>query len=85
MAQWPYIWKMIRKQLPLVLSFILTTIFFLIAFDPESGFNFIPYFIHESVFPSGAGETKFIIGFDAVIGLLFFLAAHRIFTWILKS
>jgi hypothetical protein len=73
-----------KKALPLMLALIITAGFFLIAFSTSSGFNFIPYLIHESISPGGANETTFIIVFDIVIGLLLFFLAYKIFTKVFK-
>lgn len=76
---------MIKRLLPLLLSIITVMIFLLIVLSSSNGFNFIPYLIHESISPGGAGETKFIIGFDIVFSVLVFLVIYKIATRIFNS
>ena len=70
---------MSKRTISFIIAFVLGSIFLILTvFSSESMFNFIPYLLHESISPGGAGETNFIIGFDIVISVLVFYIAYKV-------
>ena len=74
-----------KKILAIILALIATGFFLFMVLNSSSGFNFIPYLIHEAISPGGAGETNFIIVFDILFAILIFWLLYKLFTRILTK
>lgn len=62
-----------------MLASIAATLFLLLTiFSSSSVFNLLPYMLHESFSPDGAGETNFIIGFDIAFSFLLFWIVYKV-------
>jgi hypothetical protein len=61
-----------------IAALITITFLFLVLFSGGSAFNFIPYFIHESISKGGEGESLFIKVFDVLSGGLIFLGTYKL-------
>ena len=72
-----------NKTIALIIALIITVIFLFFVLRPGA-FNMIPYFIHESIWPGGSGESIFIRIFDILFGLLLFGGVYKITSKILK-
>jgi hypothetical protein len=69
---------MSKRTKSLIVAFLVSTLFLLITIVPSSSiFNMLPYMLHESISPGGAGETNFIIGFDIAFGFLLFYIVYK--------
>jgi hypothetical protein len=73
-----------KKILAIVLAVAVAGLFLFMVLYSSSGFNFIPYLIHEAVSPGGAGETNFIIVFDVLFAILLFWLSYKLFNRVLK-
>jgi hypothetical protein len=68
-----------KKILAIVLAVAVVGLYLFMVLYTSSGFNFIPYLIHEAISPGGAGETNFIIVFDVLFAILLFWLAYKLF------
>ena len=70
---------MSKRTKSLVYAFIVTIQFLLLTvFSSSNVFNLLPYMLHESFYPGGAGETNFIIGFDIAFSILLFYIVYKV-------
>jgi hypothetical protein len=74
-----------KKILAIVLAVAVVGLYLFMVLYTSSGFNFIPYLIHEAISPGGAGETNFIIVFDVLFAILLFWLAYKLFDRLLKE
>jgi|688.fasta_scaffold06779_9 uncharacterized BrkB/YihY/UPF0761 family membrane protein len=74
-----------KKILAIVLAVAVVGLYLFMVLYTSSGFNFIPYLIHEAISPGGAGETNFIIVFDVLFAILLFWLAYKLFDRVLKE
>jgi len=74
-----------KKILAIVLAVAVVGLYLFMVLYTSSGFNFIPYLIHEAISPGGAGETNFIIVFYVLFAILLFWLAYKLFDRVLKE
>ncbi|WEK34995.1 MAG: hypothetical protein P0Y53_21110 [Candidatus Pseudobacter hemicellulosilyticus] len=72
-----------NKLLAVVLALLTAGLFLFMVLYSSSGFNFIPYLIHEAISPGGAGETTFIMVFDVLAAILLFWLLYKLFARLL--
>lgn len=75
---------MSKRILPLILALALVGVFLWMVLSSPSGFNFIPYLIHEHFSPGGEGEADFILVFDLFFGIVFFFILYKLFKRLFK-
>lgn len=73
-----------KKILAILLAVAVVGLYLYMVLYTSSGFNFIPYLIHEAISPGGAGETNFIIVFDVLFAIFLFWLAYKLFNRVLK-
>ena len=70
---------MSKRTKSLVFASIATILFLLLTvFSSSSVFNLLPYMLHESFYPGGAGETKINIGFDIAFSIMLFYIVYKV-------
>ena len=75
-----------KKVLSIILAVAVAvaTFFLFEVLASSSGFNFLPYLIHESIWKGGKGEGDFIRIFDIAFSILLFWVTYKIVYRILK-
>lgn len=73
-----------KKRLAIILAIVVAGLFLFMVLYSSSAFNYIPYLLHETISPGGAGEANFIIVFDILFALLLFWLAYKLFMRVLK-
>jgi len=68
-----------KKILIIILALTASSLFLYMVLYSSSAFNFIPYLIHESLSPGGAGESNFIVVFDIAFSILLFWLLYKLF------
>jgi small-conductance mechanosensitive channel len=75
-----------KKTISFGIALVVATVFLLLVLLPGgSEFNLLPYAIHESISPGGAGETTFIRMFDIICGILIFLIIYWLLSRLIKN
>ncbi len=73
-----------KRTLSIILALAITAFFLIEVLSSPSGFNFLPYLIHESIKKGGEGEGTFIRIFDLCFSVLFFWIVYKIIYRILN-
>jgi hypothetical protein len=72
-----------KRTVSFILALFSSGLFLFTVLYSSSGFNFIPYMIHETVSPGGPGEAKFIIIFDVLFAIFLFWILYKLFVRVL--
>lgn len=73
------------KILAVIFALLVSGLFLFIVLYSSSGFNFIPYLIHEAISSGSEGEREFIIVFDMFFALLLFFFLYNLFVRLLRK
>lgn len=71
------------KVVSLFFAIIIASLFYYLIRQPNLGFNFIPYLIHQEFFRKTIKESTFILVFDILISLFLFVLSYVLLSkWI---
>ena len=69
-----------KKIISISLAFISATVFLFVVLNPNgSGFNIIPYVLHEMISRGGAAEDGFVVFFDFLVSFLIYWLIYKIY------
>ncbi len=64
--------------LAIIISIVLSGAFLIYVLIPPSAFNYIPFFIHQSVLKSLIDEALFIKIFDVLVSILLMFIIYKV-------